>query len=147
MTTSEVSLLDTNVLVYAADENSPFFRRSKNLRDKGLAGELSLCIGLQNLSEFFAVITDPKRVDSPRNQEEALAEIRRYLYSKKIIKIYPRPASGEMMVELLKRYPVKKQEIFDLQVVATMLANGVRRICTFNGSDFARFAEIEAIEP
>lgn len=62
MTTSKVCLLDTNVLVYAADRNSPFFESSRKLIESGFAGEIDLCISPQTISEFFAVITDSKRV-------------------------------------------------------------------------------------
>jgi hypothetical protein len=147
MTTSKVSLLDTNVLVYAADESSPFFERSRNLLKRGLAGEIEVCISLQNVSEFFAIVTDSKRVNSPRTRAEAIAEIKKYFQSKRIRKIYPGPETSEVMVDLLERYPVKKQEIFDLQLVATMLSNQVNRIHTFNRDDFIKFTEIEVIEP
>jgi predicted nucleic acid-binding protein len=147
MTTSKVCLLDTNVLVYAADKNSPFFESSRKLIESGFAGKIDLCISPQTISEFFAVITDSKRVDNPRTQEEALTEIKKYLQSKRIRKIYPGPETSNTMVDLLERYPVKKQEIFDLQLVATMLSNRVKRIFTFNREDFLKFADIEVVEP
>jgi predicted nucleic acid-binding protein len=147
MTTSKVCLLDTNVLVYAADKNSPFFESSRKLIESGFAGKIDLCISPQTISEFFAVITDSKRVDNPRTQEEALTEIKKYLQSKRIRKIYPGPETSNTMVDLLERYPVKKQEIFDLQLVATMLSNRVKRIFTFNREDFLKFADIEVMEP
>jgi len=147
MTTSKVSLLDTNVLVYAADENSPFFERSRSLLERGLAGESALCVSLQNLSEFFAIVTDEKRVDNPRTQEEALEEVKKYLQSGRIGKIYQESATGEVMLDLMKRYPIKRQEIFDLQLVATMLSNQISRIYTFNRDDFLKFTELEVLEP
>jgi len=52
MTTSEASLLDTNVLVYAADETSPFHPTAKAIREKGLRGEISLCIRTLGTSDF-----------------------------------------------------------------------------------------------
>lgn len=147
MTTSKVCLLDTNVLVYAADKNSPFFEGSRKLIESGFAGEIDLCISPQTISEFFAVITDSKRVENPRTQKEAITEIKKYLQSKRIRKIYPGPETSNTMVDLLERYPVKKQEIFDLQLVATMLSNRVKRIFTFNREDFLKFADIEVVEP
>ncbi len=72
MITSETCLLDTNILVYAADETSPFHQDAKALREKGMKGEMSLCICPQVLSEYFAIITDPKRVNEPRTQKEAV---------------------------------------------------------------------------
>ena len=74
MTTSEISLLDTNILVYAADETSPSHQAAIALREKGLKGEIPLCICPQVLNEFFAIVTDPKRVSHPRTQKEALLE-------------------------------------------------------------------------
>ncbi len=52
-------------------------------------------------------------------------------------------------MDLVQRYPqrVTNRKIFDAQLVATMLAHGVRRIYTFNVSDFLPFAEITVIEP
>jgi predicted nucleic acid-binding protein len=44
-------------------------------------------------------------------------------------------------------HPVARQCVFDVQLVATMLANGVRRIYTFNMKDFELFPEIHVIEP
>jgi len=37
--------------------------------------------------------------------------------------------------------------IFDLQLVATMLANGIRRIYTYNRGDFERSTEIDVLTP
>ena len=88
MTTSETSLLDTNILVYAADETSPFHPAAKAIRKKGLRGEISLCICPQVLTEFFAIVTDSKRVSNPRTQEEAQIEIVKYTHSENFLKIY-----------------------------------------------------------
>lgn len=71
MITSKISLLDTNILVYAADETSPFNEVIRTLRDKGLKGEMSLCVCPQVLNEFFAIVTDSKRVSNPRTQKDA----------------------------------------------------------------------------
>jgi len=53
----------------------------------------------------------------------------------------------EITLDLLARYEIRKQEIFDVQLVATMLSNGVKRIFTFNQEHFAKFQEIEAVKP
>ncbi|MGB9622729.1 MAG: type II toxin-antitoxin system VapC family toxin [Candidatus Bathyarchaeia archaeon] len=103
MTISNVfALLDTNVLVYAADESSPFHQRSKNLRDKGLIGQIPLCVCPQVLMEFFAIITDPRRVENPREPMEAIEEIEKYLLLKNIMKIYTREDTFQITINLLK---------------------------------------------
>jgi len=147
MTTSELGLLDSNILVYAADQSSPFHQAARTLREKGLSKELPLCVCPQVLNEFFAVITNPKRVSSPRDQKEALLEMERYYHSKNILKIYPSSGIIERTTDLLRRYPVTRQEIFDVQLVATMLANNVTLLYTYNQSHFIKFREIEALAP
>jgi predicted nucleic acid-binding protein len=48
---------------------------------------------------------------------------------------------------LLGRHAVEGAGVFDLQIVATMLANGVQRIYTFNPGDFQVFAELTVVAP
>jgi predicted nucleic acid-binding protein len=48
---------------------------------------------------------------------------------------------------LLRRRPVTGGDIFDLQIVATMQANGVQRIYTFNVADFEVFPELAVVIP
>jgi len=63
------------------------------------------------------------------------------------LKIYPGPDIIERSLELLRRYEITRQEIFDLQLVATMLSNNVTRLYTFNQEDFSKYKEIEVIVP
>jgi predicted nucleic acid-binding protein len=130
-TSNDRALVDTNVLVYAADTASSVYEPCRQLRDRGFRGEVSLAVTPQVLMEFFAVITSPRRVSSPRSSEEARAEV-----------------ALEQTLELLPHHPqVARQEIFDLFLVATMLANGVTRIYTYNQQHFTRFAGIEVLTP
>lgn len=147
MTISKASLVDTNVLIYAADESSQYHKVSKELRDKAIRGELHLCVFPQIIYEFFAVITDPRRVANPRSHQEAVQEIENYYKAPLLLKLYPGPDVIDITIELLKRYEVRKQEVFDLQLVATMISNGIRRIYTFNHEHFRKYTEIETVEP
>ena len=62
-----LALLDTNILVYATQEDSPQHAQAKSLRDRALTGEISACISPQVLSEFFVTITraDRRAVQHP----------------------------------------------------------------------------------
>jgi predicted nucleic acid-binding protein len=50
-------------------------------------------------------------------------------------------------MQLLQRHPVTGGDVFDLQIVATMQANGVQRIYTFNVDDFKVFPELAVLTP
>jgi predicted nucleic acid-binding protein len=47
----------------------------------------------------------------------------------------------------LLRHPVTGGDVFDLQIIATMQANDIRRIYTFNTRDFETFAELAVVAP
>ena len=53
----------------------------------------------------------------------------------------------EGWMDLLRRRPVTGADVFDLQLTATMPANGVSRIYTFNDTDFAAFSELAVTIP
>lgn len=50
-------------------------------------------------------------------------------------------------LKLVRRHPVKGADVFDLQLIATMLAAGVRRVYTFNINDFNWNDEIDVVLP
>ena len=139
MTTSDIALLDSNVLIYAHQSLSEFHRSAKALRDKGMDGEIQLCVCPQVLMEFYAVITNPKRVTNPMEPREAVNEVEKYFQAEEIIKIHPREDLLLRIITLSRKYEVKRHEIFDLQIVATMLSNGINRLYTYNHDHFAKF--------
>lgn len=143
----DLILLDSNVLIYAEQEESPYFNASKALRDRALTGEVSACISPQVLCEFFAVTTNPRRATDPLTVEEATDQIRRYSESEDLTLIYPGPGIVAQMLSLLEIHPVTDSDIYDLFLMATMLENGVKQIYTFNTKHFTPFSDIEALTP
>jgi len=62
--------------------------------------------------------------------------------------VLPTPAHAVAgWMQLLQRRPVTGGDIFDLQIVATMQANGIQRIYTFNTDDFKVFSELAVLTP
>jgi predicted nucleic acid-binding protein len=147
MITSDIALLDSNILIYAHQSLSKFHQPSKSLRDRAMAGEIQICICPQVLMEFYAVITNSKRVTNPILPEDAMNEVVKYFQSKQILKIYSREDLLLKIIDLARKYKVEKHEIFDLQIVATMLSNGISKLYTYNYDHFARFTELEVLIP
>lgn len=148
MTTYDVNqlvLLDTNILVYAHNTDVPYHNQCSALRKQGFQGKIPVCICPQILNEFFAIITSPKRVTQPISTDQAVQEINKYLHAKEIIKIQPTPEATNITLSLLKKHQLKSQSIFDTYLVATMISNGINKICTYNARDFERFDSIKAL--
>lgn len=143
----DLALVDTNVLVYAVYQDSPHHGRCRALLDKAETGDLRLCVAPQNLAEFYAVVTDPRRVDAPRSPSEALDAIEHVLAMPGISLLVIPNDTVDRWIALMRKRPVTRGAVFDVQLAAIMLGNGVRKICTLNDSDFRGFEELEVLAP
>ena len=81
ITTSEWALLNTTILVCAADALAAFHVPAKQLRDQGLPGDIAVAVRPQLPCACFAVVTNPRRVTQPRAPQEARAEMATYLHT------------------------------------------------------------------
>jgi toxin-antitoxin system PIN domain toxin len=143
----DMALVDTNVLVYALYRESAHHERCRALLDQAQAGQIDLCVAPQNLAEFYAIVTDPRRVATPRQPAEALDVIDRILAMPGMTLLSMPNDVVQRWMALSRQRPALRGAIFDLQLVATMLGNGVRKIYTFDRSDFEPFGEIEVLTP
>jgi hypothetical protein len=139
--------VDANVLVYALYRDTAQNVASRAWLDRAQSGEMGLCLTSQVLAEFFSIVTNAKRVSEPRTPDEAIAAIEA-LIALKGVTILPAPSEAtSRWLEMLRQHPVRGGTVFDLQLVATMAANGVERICTYNHKDFEGFPSLEIITP
>ena len=76
---TEPTLIDTNVLLYALDPQSPQYTASRAVLERTRREDERLRVAPPVLAEFFAVSTDPCRVSQPRSATDALAFIRELL--------------------------------------------------------------------
>jgi len=144
MTSVEPGIADTNVLVYALDADAPQHATARALLELARSGSVILYVTSQILCEFYSVVTNARRVARPRTPDDALNAISDLLAFLHVLPIPSRTVEGWM--RLLRRHPVTGGDIFDLQIIATMQANGIARIYTFNTDDFSAFAELEVMK-
>lgn len=140
-------VVDANVLAYATNADAPNHLPSRALLEQALDISTTLYVTSQILCEFYSVITNPRRVAAPCSSTEALRIISAVL-ALPGIHVLPSPAHAvTKWMELLRRHPVTGGDVFDLQLIATMKANNVQRIYTFNAADFEVFPELTVIVP
>jgi len=146
MSTERVAV-DANVLVYAFYRDAPQHAASRAFLERARHGDLTLCLTSQVLAEFVSIVTNPKRVSDPRTPEEAVGAVRAMLAIRGAT-VLPVPAEvTSRWLDLLSRHPVRGGAIFDLQLIATIMANGVERISTFNRVDFEGFPGLQVLTP
>ena len=147
--TPDLALVDTNVLVYAVFPAMAEHGASRAILDTAKTSNAGLCVAPQNLVEFYAVVTDPRRVTQPKTSDEALQAINDFLALPGLA-LLPVPADLiSRWSQLLRQTAATKKRAFDTQLVATMLGNGVMKIYTFNTADFLgfSFAGIQVLKP
>jgi predicted nucleic acid-binding protein len=141
----DLALVDTNVLVEAAFTSAPHHAAALAIVARAKEPVAAMCLLPQVVAEFYAIVTDARRVKPAKTPAEALAAIDAYL-SLPGMTLLPVPADiVSRLGDLLRRRPVKGPDVYDVQLVAGMLGNGVRRIYTFNRDDFTPFPELEVL--
>ena len=102
----------------------------------------------QNLMEFWNVATRPVENNGLGQTTPAADKILRRLEE-----AFPRlpdtPEVYDIWRDLVVRFGVSGVKVHDARLVAFMLANGMKRILTFNANDFLRYEKlgISAIDP
>jgi predicted nucleic acid-binding protein len=141
----EPGIIDTNVLVYALDADAPMHPAARALLEAAREGAATLYVTSQILCEFYSIVTNPRRVAKPRSSGDAVNAIADFLT---FLQVLPVPANAvEGWLGLLLRHPVTGGDVFDLQIIATMQANDIHRIYTFNTGDFETFSELAVLTP
>ncbi|MBU1262709.1 PIN domain-containing protein [bacterium] len=139
--------IDTNILVYSVDKDSPYHQETRDLIDKIDNRQVLACLSPQILGEFYSTITNPKKIKKPLTPDEAVEIVEGFLEADTVEKIYPTETTFTITLDLVRRYQIKALDFFDAYIVATMLDNRVRKLCTANDKDFKVFNEIEVINP
>ena len=134
-------LLDTNVLVYALDEESPHHHPSRAIVEGALKRQLPGVLLPQILLEFYAVITHPRRVRRPLDSKQAWHEVEQLRLGLPVLE------AGVKALERLIGEDVRGADIFDAYLAAQMRTLGIGVICTYNIKDFERFTNLLAKRP
>lgn len=141
----EPAAVDTNILVYALFANAPQHKASRALLSRAGQNDANLFVAAQSLAEFFAVVTNPRRVTVARSVQEAIDAVEDLMTLPGLTVLSPPNDVASRWCDLLRQHPVKGADIFDLQLIATILANGVHRLYTFNVVDFKPYSQVELL--
>jgi toxin-antitoxin system PIN domain toxin len=144
---SEPALLDTNVLVYSLYQDAPQHAACRAVVERARRADAALFIAAQTMAEFYSVVTNPRRVSNPRTSAEAVDAVEKFLAMPGLTLVHQPVDVVARWCDLLRHHAVTGSDIFDLQLVATMMASGIGRIFTFNHGDFKPFSGIEILTP
>lgn len=138
-------LIDTNILIYSYDETQDLHPSSYPFLELVFSGHILAAVTYQNLLEFLAVVTNPKRVEHPLTSDKALEKIAVYATNFRLI--YPLSKTFFTFIDLLSRHPSIRERVFDLYLMATAIDNGISQFCTWKVSHLKRLSELTIKTP
>lgn len=139
-------LIDTGILLRAFATASPQYRPIRKMIRAQWMREERLVVTLQNLAEFWNVLTRP--VDKNGYGLSVEKAARRLAIVEQICEVVTE-SDGSLGIwkSLLIAHSVTGVAVRDARLVSVMLAHGISRIVTLNEKDFRRYTEIAAMGP
>ena len=140
-------LLDTNILVHAYNKSSPNQKKASEILRQAIKGEINAYLTSQILYEFFAVVTDSRRVECPMDLDEAADLCLDLWECREIEKINVSQLTPNEVFKLAKKQKLTKSRIFDCVIAITAKENKIDVIYTENISDFLNYDFVKVVNP
>ena len=140
-------VVDTNVLVYAADADSPFHAACRDWleRQRGRADAWYTTWAI--LYEFLRVTTHPRVMRQPWSARAAWDFIAALLPSPGLGILVPTQRHAEVAAQVIAELPHLAGNLFhDAHTAVLMREHGIRCILT-RDTDFHRFPFLEPVDP
>lgn len=140
-------VVDTNVLVYAADTRAPEHARCRSLleRWRRQAGAWYLTWGI--CYEFLRVVTHPKVMRRPWSGAAAAEFLAALRQAPGLGMLAPTDRHAGVLAEVMTEVPLVTGNLWhDAETAVLMREHGIRRICT-RDTDFVRFPFVEIVDP
>jgi toxin-antitoxin system PIN domain toxin len=141
-----VIVVDTNILVYAHREDSPFheaaFRRVAELAE----GPATWAIPWPCLHEFLAIVTHPRIYTPPTSLAQALDQVDAWVESPTLALLTESAAHWPTLRALLAGGRNAGAQVHDARVAALCRQHGVRELWSAD-RDFSRFAGLAVVNP
>lgn len=140
-------VVDTNILVYAADRASEHHEKCRALIRawRTQAGAWYLTWGIAY--EFLRVVTHPRVFRKPWSVAHAWGFLRAVLRSPSLGMLTPTQRHGAVLDELIGEMPsLRGNLLHDAHTAALMREHGIRTVYT-RDTDFHRFPFLEVVDP
>ncbi len=138
--------LDTNILIYARREESPFHRQAYKLLKELAAGDRLWALPWPCVYEFLRVITHPRVFDPPTPLEVALEDLESLFESPSLVLLGEGPAHPTHFAQSIRASHSSGNLVHDAHIAALAVEHGVRELWTTD-RDFTRFPGLRIRNP
>ncbi len=138
-------LLDANLLLYAVHERAAQHEATRSWLTEQLNGPRRVGLPWQSLAAFLRIATHPRAFEQPLEAAVAWKRVADWLAAPAAWVPAPGREHAVLFGELIKRYDVRGNLVPDAHLAALAMEHGVA-VCSAD-TDFARFAEVEWLNP
>lgn len=135
--------LDTNILVYLADEGDEFHEPAKRIFED-IIEKYEVWISRQVLREYAVAVSRKEVVEKVLKSKQIKNDITKWEESFNIIN--ETQDVTENLKNLIVKYNLKGKRIHDANIVASMMTFSIPLLFTYNINDFQVFEEIQIME-
>jgi len=140
-------VVDTNVLVYAADQDSPFHATCRNWLDGQRVRPDAWYTTWPILYEFLRVVTHPRVMRRPWNISSAWDFVAALLSSPGLSVLIATQRHADVAAQVFTELPhLAGNLLHDVHTAILMREHGIHRVCT-RDTDFHQFPFIEVVDP
>ena len=138
--------VDTNILVYAHREDSPFHDTAFRLVAELAEGAASWAIPWPCVHEFLAIVTHPRIYAPPTSLALAFDQVDAWLESPTLALLAESATHWPTLRALLAGGRIAGAQVHDARVAALCRQHGVRELWSAD-RDFSRFAGLVVVNP
>lgn len=138
-------IVDANVLIYAADENSTYYAESSAWLESALNGHERVGFPWASLLAFQRITTGAALFAVPITPVRASGYIENWLSHPNTWVPQPGPHHTEILRSLTVEYDLRGPHVTDAHLAALAIEHGTS-ICTFD-RDFKRFNGLRSFSP
>ncbi len=130
-------LLDANLLLFAADADSPYHGPAATWLAAQLNGPRRVGLPWQSLGAFLRISTHPRASERPLSPPEAWAQVQDWLAADTAWIPQPTDRHAEVLGGLVTSYQLRGNLVSDAQLAAIAIEHGLTLYSA--DTDFARF--------
>ncbi len=138
--------LDTNLLVYAHRQDSPFHAVAADCVRSLAEGRSAWALPWPCVHEFYAIVTHPRIYKPATPAAKALDQVDAWLESPSLVLLAETKLHWPTLRELLQHAKVVGPLVHDARIASLCLQHGVRELWSAD-RDFARFKALRVVNP
>ena len=138
--------VDTNVLVYAHREDSPFHESARVAIDSLAVSRTDWTIPWPCVHEFLAIVTHPRIFNPPTPLALAIDQVNAWLESPSLVLLRESPDHWIVLSDLLEGGKIVGPQVHDARIAALCIQHGARELWSAD-RDFSRTPGLTITNP